>query len=57
MIAMLKSLSGRNWVLSSTQVDRLVSGHRRDSSAIVAGEEEKYTAIKGRRVNVVVEPK
>lgn len=51
---MLKSLSGRNWVLPSTQVNGLLSGHSRDSSA---GEEEKYTAIGGRMVNVVVEPK
>lgn len=57
MSATLKTLSGRNWVLPSTQVDGLVSGHSRDSSAIVAGEEEKYTAIEGRMVNVVVEPK
>lgn len=57
MIATLKSLSGRNWVLPSTQVNGLLSGHSRDSSAIEAGEEEKYTAIEGRMVNVVVEPK
>ena len=57
MSSTLKTPSGRNWVLPSTQVDGLVSGHSRDSSAIVAGEEEKYTAIEGRMVNVVVEPK
>lgn len=46
MITTLKSLSGRNRVLPSTQVDGLVSGQSRDSSAIVAGEEEKSTAIR-----------
>lgn len=55
MIATAKSLSGRSWLLFSTQVDCLALGSSRGSSVIVARGEEKYMALRGKMVNVVVE--
>lgn len=54
MIATAKSLSGRSWLLFSTQVDCLALGSSRGSSVIVA-REEKYMALGGKMVSVVVE--
>lgn len=55
MIATAKSLSGRSRLLFSTQADCLALGSSRGSSVIVARGEEKYMALGGKMVNVVVE--